>query len=397
MNVDLSGPLYDALKKTIVEYNVLRTGGNIDGARVKAADAAHLLRQIARMTPINRARNLQLAAEWEGVANGTAKPVVHGTRRTQSRPAARDSEDDSEIEEEDFVKKADSLRTTSKTKWDDIGGLEPVKRLMMETVVIAGLKKPEAIKPWKGIMLFGPPGTGKTLLASAAAGSLNASFYNVKSSNVLSKYFGESAKLITALFDSARKNAPSIVFIDEFDSLTTSRDSTTNDASRTVLSTLLAELDGLSDKKVDRLLLTLAATNTPWDLDPAILSRFPRRVYLPLPDADACASIIQLHTKGLDMSKVNIKKLSEKCVDMFYSGRDLSSFCQQAMWAMIHDVNPDLYKRADLPFEKLREESLKVRPLSNDDFEEAWKIIKSPLTKDKIERYEQWSKEMGDA
>lgn len=405
MNVDVSEPLYDLLKKTIASYNVHRANGNMEAARQKAGEAANICRQIANMTPINRVRNLRLAEEWEAVATGTVKTKSRpnprqsssGHRRAVSRDAKEDAESDDEVEtEEEFIKRADSLRTTSKTKWADIGGLDNVKQLMMETVVIAGLKKPEAIKPWKGILLFGPPGTGKTLLASAAAGSLNASFYNVKSSNILSKYFGESSKLITALFDSARNHAPSIVFIDEFDSLTTSRDGETSDASRTVLSTLLAELDGLSDKKVDRLLLTLAATNTPWDLDPAILSRFPRRVYLPLPDAEACASIIGLHTKGLDMSGINLKAISEKCVDLFYSGRDLSSFCQQAMWAMIHDVNPDLYKQADLPFEKLSKMSLKTRPLIMSDFEEAWRVIKSPLTKNKIEQYEHWSKEMGD-
>jgi len=401
MNIDVSEPLYNLLKKTIASYNVHRANGNMDTARQKAGEAANIFRQIANMTPVNRTRNLHLAEEWEAVANGVVRTKprqrVSGHKRPNTRNVRTEDEGDEEVEtEERLLKKADSLRTTSQIKWTDIGGLDPVKKLMMETVVIAGLKKPAAIKPWKGILLFGPPGTGKTLLASAAAGSLNASFYNVKSSNILSKYFGESSKLITALFDSARNHVPSIVFIDEFDSLTSARNGDTSEAARTVLSTLLSELDGLSDKKVDHLLLTLAATNTPWDLDPAILSRFPRRVYLPLPDAAACSSIIRLHTKGLDMSGINMKALSEKCVDLFYSGRDLSSFCQQAMWAMIHDVNPDLYKQADLPFEKLSKMSLKTRPLIESDFKEAWKIIKSPLTQDKIEHYEQWSKEIGD-
>lgn len=218
----------------------------------------------------------------------------------------------------------------------------------------------------------------------------------MKTESILSKYFGESSKLITALYNSARDHSPSIVFIDEFDSLSPSRDGEASEASRKVLSTLLTELDGLGDKNSNRLLLTLAATNTPWDLDTAVLSRFPRRIYVPLPDAESTRAIIKLHTKGLDISNVDLKSISGKCVDMLYSGRDLSNFCQQAVWNMVHDSNPDLYKLAEIPFDKLSQKSLKTRPLNDADFAEGWKRIKSPLTRDKIERYEQWNSQCGE-
>ncbi len=137
------------------------------------------------------------------------------------------------------------LISKSRITWDEIGGLDNVKLLMMETVVISALRKPAAIQPWKGILLFGPPGTGKTLLASAAAGSLNATFFNVKASSVLSKYFGESSKIISALYEVARERAPSIVFLDEIDALTTRRSNDTSEATRRMLSTLLTELEGV--------------------------------------------------------------------------------------------------------------------------------------------------------
>lgn len=386
MKIDLSAPLYETLKKAASEYTSLKNSGDLEAAKQKAGDIAKIYRQLAEMNPASRTENLKRAAKWEAASRGTlAKP------RPQSSAASEE-----EREDDGLTKKVEALLTKSTVKWSDIGGMERVKQLLMETVVIAGLKKPDSIKPWKGILLFGPPGTGKTLLAAASAGSLDASFYDVKTESILSKYFGESSKLITALYNSARTHSPSIVFIDEFDSLSPSRDGEASEASRKVLSTLLTELDGLGDKNSNRLLLTLAATNTPWDLDTAVLSRFPRRIYVPLPDAESTRAIIKLHTKGLDISNVNLESISGKCVDMLYSGRDLSNFCQQAVWNMVHDSNPDLYKLAEMPFDMLSQKSLKTRPLNDADFAEGWKRIKSPLTKDKIERYEQWNNQCGE-
>ena len=384
MKIDLSAPLYETLKKAASEYTSLKNSGDFEAAKQKAGDIAKIYRQLAEMSLANRTDNLKRAAKWDAASRGTLE-----------KPKSQNSSEE-ERDEDELTEKVEALLTKSTVTWSDIGGMERVKQLLMETVVISGLRKPESIKPWKGILLFGPPGTGKTLLAAASAGSLDASFYDVKTESILSKYFGESSKLINALYNSARNHSPSIVFIDEFDSLSPSRDGEASEASRKVLSTLLTELDGLGDKNSNRLLLTLAATNTPWDLDTAVLSRFPRRIYVPLPDAESTEAIIKLHTKGLDITNVNLKNISEKCVNMLYSGRDLSNFCQQAVWNMIHESNPDLYKLAEMPFEKLSQKSLKTRPLYDDDFIEGWKRIKSPLTRDTIERYEQWNSQCGE-
>ena len=319
MKIDLSAPLYETLKKAASEYTSLKNSGDFEAAKQKAGDIAKIYRQLAEMSLANRTDNLKRAAKWDAASRGTLE-----------KPKSQNSSEE-ERDEDELTEKVEALLTKSTVTWSDIGGMERVKQLLMETVVISGLRKPESIKPWKGILLFGPPGTGKTLLAAASAGSLDASFYDVKTESILSKYFGESSKLITALYNSARNHSPSIVFIDEFDSLSPSRDGEASEASRKVLSTLLTELDGLGDKNSNRLLLTLAATNTPWDLDTAVLSRFPRRIYVPLPDAESTKAILKLHTKGLDITNVNLKNISGKCVDMLYSGRDLSNFCQQAV------------------------------------------------------------------
>lgn len=381
--IDLSTEQYRKLQTVIAEFRNALSQNNSEVAKKKAFEAATLCRRLADLRPAQKQKFLELAEDW------MQKSRIDFSRKEGQQSTVKEDVDV-------YRSTIDSLLTKSTVKWSDIGGMERVKQLLMETVVIAGLKKPDSIKPWKGILLFGPPGTGKTLLAAASAGSLDASFYDVKTESILSKYFGESSKLITALYNSARDHSPSIVFIDEFDSLSPSRDGEASEASRKVLSTLLTELDGLGDKNSNRLLLTLAATNTPWDLDTAVLSRFPRRIYVPLPDAESTRAIIKLHTKGLDISNVDLKSISGKCVDMLYSGRDLSNFCQQAVWNMVHDSNPDLYKLAEIPFDKLSQKSLKTRPLNDADFAEGWKRIKSPLTRDKIERYEQWNSQCGE-
>ena len=381
--IDLSTEHYKRLQTVKADFQMAVSQNNCETAQKKALEASSLCKRLAELRPAQREKFLELAEDWR------VKSRMDFSKKNIQHPVVKESIDE-------YQSTIESLITKSTVKFSDIGGMERVKQLLMETVVIAGLKKPDSIKPWKGILLFGPPGTGKTLLAAASAGSLDASFFDVKTSSILSKYFGDSPKLITALYNSARSHSPSIVFIDEFDSLSPSRDGEASEASRKVLSTLLTELDGLGDKNSNRLLLTLAATNTPWDLDTAVLSRFPRRIYVPLPDAESTEAIIRLHTKGLDITNVNLKNISDKCVDMLYSGRDLSNFCQQAVWNMVHDSNPDLYKLAEIPFEKLSQKSLKTRPLYDDDFIEGWKRIKSPLTRDTIERYEQWNSQCGE-
>jgi SpoVK/Ycf46/Vps4 family AAA+-type ATPase len=137
--------------------------------------------------------------------------------------------------------------------WEDIGGLENVKDLIKKSVVIGIIEnKPKAIEAWNTILFYGPPGTGKTLMAAVVAKNIDATFFDVKVSQMLSKYYGESPKIMSALFEVAREEAPSVVFIDEFDSIALSRGGEIDEESRRGLSTLLAELDGLQSKSASK-------------------------------------------------------------------------------------------------------------------------------------------------
>jgi len=387
MTVDLSGPLYASLEKAKKQFEKAKRERNIELAKEKARECARISKALAKNVPNYADIYLKQAYDWERKAEHVAE------KRRLERTTSGGSETD---EDDEYKSQIEALILKSKVTWKDIGGLEKVKQLMMETIVISGLKKPESIKPWKGILLFGPPGTGKTLLAAAAAGSLNATFISVEAGKVLSKYFGESSKLISALYEVARERAPTIVFIDEFDALSLSRDSDISEASRRMLSSLLSALDGLQDKKSKNFVLTLAATNTPWNLDQAVLSRFPRRINVSLPDEAACREIIKIHTKDLDISNIEIPKIAEKCVEKMYSGRDLSNLCQLTMWNMVREENKNLSELANLSYEELMKRSLKVRSLEMKDFYDAFENIKTPLSENDIERYDQWSKEFGE-
>ena len=380
MPVDLSGALLSAFEKAKNEYEKAKNEGDVELAREKALECARIMRAVAKNVPEYAENYLKRAKKWEKLAEKVGK-VEH--KETYEKETG-----------DEFKEYISTLISKSKVRWEDIGGLEEIKQLMMETIVVAGLKKPEAIKPWKGILLFGPPGTGKTLLAAASAGSLNATFFNVKADKILSKYFGESSKLVSALYEVAREKAPSIVFIDEFDALSISREEA-GEASRRMLSTLLAELDGFQDKKKDEFVLTIAATNTPWDLDFAMLSRFPRRIYVPLPDKKTCMEIIKIHTKGLDISKLNLSEIAEMCVQKLYSGRDIANLCQQAIWNMIREENKNLKEMANYSYKEMREKSLKIRQLEMEDFYAAFEKVHSPLSKEDIAKYEKWNEKYG--
>ncbi|NPA47180.1 MAG: ATP-binding protein [Thermococci archaeon] len=402
MPVDLSGPLMSAFKKAKREFEKAIKNGDMETAGKKAMECARILRQLSKYDEFNRESYLQKAKKWDAIGRDIeagrygvkrkSRPMREGRRNTGGAAGAGE---EGEEEADQFRRYVEGLITRSSVRWGDIGGLDEVKRLMMETVVISALQRPSSIQPWKGILLFGPPGTGKTLLASAAAGSLKATFFSVKASSVLSKYFGESTKIISALYSVARERAPSIVFIDEVDALTTKRSGEQSEASRRMLSTLLTELDGFQDKGSDLLVMTLAATNTPWDLDEAVLSRFQRRVYVPLPDEKAAKEIIRINTRGLDIRKLDLNAIAEESVRRLYSGRDIKNLCQEAVWNMIREENRDLHKLAELPYEKLKRRSLRTRPLEMRDFEAAFRKIKSPLTRRDVERYERWAEQFG--
>jgi len=186
-------------------------------------------------------------------------------------------------------------------KWDDVAGLLEAKKSLYEALVMP-IKMPDFftgnVEPWKGILLYGPPGTGKTYLAKACATECESTFFSVSSSDLMSKYVGESEKHIKNLFKMANEKAPSIIFIDEIDSLCGSRSEGENESSRRVKTEFMVQMQGLGNKN-DKVLV-LGATNLPWSLDSALRRRFEKRIYIPLPDIEAREYLLKNKLKGLD-------------------------------------------------------------------------------------------------
>jgi vacuolar protein-sorting-associated protein 4 len=181
-------------------------------------------------------------------------------------------------------------------KWSDVAGLDRAKEALQEAVVLP-MKFPQLFqgkrKPWKGILLYGPPGTGKSYLATACATEAKGTFYSVSAANIVNKFMGESERLVKSLFELARTTKPSVIFIDEIDSLMSSRSEGENDATRRIKTEFLVQMQGVG--KDDDGILVLGATNIPWDLDPAVRRRFQKKIYICLPDESARVHMLKLN------------------------------------------------------------------------------------------------------
>ncbi|CAE8710474.1 unnamed protein product, partial [Polarella glacialis] len=183
----------------------------------------------------------------------------------------------------------------------------------------------------RGILLYGPPGTGKSYLAKACATEADATFFSISSSDLVSKWMGESEKLVRSLFEMAREHHPSIIFIDEVDSLAGARgESGESDAARRIKTEFLSQMDGVGKSSAQ--ILVLGATNTPWDLDTAIRRRFEKRIYIPLPEAEARLLLLQLHLGDTphEISREDLVAIAERTEG--FSGADISILTRDAIY-----------------------------------------------------------------
>jgi SpoVK/Ycf46/Vps4 family AAA+-type ATPase len=219
------------------------------------------------------------------------------------------------------------------TRLTDIAGMADVKK-QLELSLLGPIRNPDLMKTFKvsargGLLLYGPPGCGKTFVAKAVSGELGANFYQVGIADVLSRWLGESENSIRAIFDSARRNAPCVLFFDEVDALGHRRSALSGSAGlRTVVNALLEELD--SATSVNDGVYVLGATNAPWDVDPALRrpGRFDRMIFVPLPDAEARAAIMKLHLQDRPVEGINLAEVAKR-TDGF-SGADLAHICDSA-------------------------------------------------------------------
>lgn len=188
-------------------------------------------------------------------------------------------------------------------------------------------------KPWKGILLYGPPGTGKSFLAKACATECESTFFSISSSDLVSKWQGESERLVKHLFEMARENTPAMIFIDEVDSLCGKRTEGENESSRRIKTEFLVQMDGCGNSQEG--ILVMGATNTPWELDEAFRRRFQKRVYIHLPEPQARAHMFKLKIKGVknNITEEEFHKLGE--ASDLYSGSDIANVSNEALFMPI--------------------------------------------------------------
>ena len=264
-------------------------------------------------------------------------------------------------------------KVSSTITYDEIGGLkEEIGRL--REIVELPLRHPEifqrlGIEAPSGILLYGPPGCGKTLLAKALANECEASFFSVNGPEIMNKYYGETEAKLRDIFKEAREKAPSIIFIDEIDAVAPKREDVFGDVEKRVVAQLLALMDGLSDRGD---VVVMGATNRPEGMDPALRrpGRFDREAEIDVPNIKSRLEILQIHTRGMPLSKdVSLKELAKRVHG--YTGADLRALCRESALKALRRYIPDI----DIESEIIEPEVLEKLNVTSEDFHKAFKEI----------------------
>lgn len=269
-------------------------------------------------------------------------------------------------------------------KWEDVAGLEEVKKAIRESIVYPS-KRPDLFPLGfpRGILLYGPPGCGKTLIAAAVATEIDAAFFSVDAASIMSKWLGEAEKNVAKLFKSAReatmKHGSAIVFIDEIDSLLGVRYNEVGGEVR-VRNQFLKEMDGIMDKGKNWPLYVIGATNKPWTLDWGFIRRFQKRIYVPVPDFETRLKVYELYTQKLVMEGVDLREVAR--MSEGYSGSDIRDVCQAVQLRVVSEL-----------FEsgKYLDKSAKPRPITMEDFKQVISQRKPSITQDMVKAYELWA------
>jgi transitional endoplasmic reticulum ATPase len=272
-----------------------------------------------------------------------------------------------------IAEKGETLRAATQVSYEDIGGLKEEIQKVREMIELP-LRHPEifeklGIEAPKGVLLYGPPGTGKTLLAKAVANETNAHFISISGPEIMSKFYGESEARLREIFKEAKEKAPSIIFIDEIDSIAPKREEVTGEVERRVVSQLLSLMDGLEARgKV----IVIAATNRPNAIDPALRrpGRFDREIEIKVPDKRGRLEILQIHTRNMPLD-TDVDQDRVAAVTHGFVGADLEYLCKEAAMKCLRRLLPEL----NLEDEKLAPEVLNKLIVTMSDFENAVKEV----------------------
>lgn len=273
-------------------------------------------------------------------------------------------------------------------EWDDIAGLDFAKKTIQE-IVVWPLLRPDIFtglrKPPKGLLLFGPPGTGKTLIGKCIASQSQSTFFSISASSLTSKWIGDGEKMVRALFAVAKVHQPSVVFIDEIDSLLTQRSDTEHESSRRIKTEFLVQLDGAGTGDEERILV-VGATNRPQELDEAARRRLVKRLYIPLPEFLARKQIVE-RLMSKERSVLTAKEIDDiASLTDGYSGADMKNLCQEASLGPIRSISFSAMHQITAD---------QVRPIALDDFKAALQRVRASVSNKDLDAYVQWDKTYG--
>jgi vacuolar protein-sorting-associated protein 4 len=361
--------------------------GKRSAAMSKYIEAADILVRVLKVSKNPQLRRIALERADQYVAR--AKTLRSG--RLPARGPTPDFEG-VELEDQEDKELQDDIESMiikekPDVKWEDVANLDEAKQALRESVILPMLR-PDlftgARRPWKGVLLFGPPGCGKTLIAKAVANEAGCTFFNADAASIVSKWLGESERLVKNLFGSARKEQPAIVFMDEVDALTGERGSDQVGGERRLKTQFLIEMDGMKSRKGDHIVV-LGATNRPWDLDAAFRRRFERRIMVPMPEFEARVRIFEIHTKGIDLAPdVDFNSLGEKTKG--YAGSDIALICREASLQPIRELDAS---------GAIRDKEIQARSVQLSDFLESLRNIRSVVSPDELARYLEWDSKHG--
>jgi vacuolar protein-sorting-associated protein 4 len=386
----LSERMFQQAKQIAEEAVRLDNNGNYKAALPLYLQAAEILAKMVRFS-----ENSTLRVKYSDAAKTyieRAQAIKTLAARTAPIGKTIKATAGGEEESEEAERKQDILETilTEKpnVKWEDVADLKDAKQALREAVIIPTLRpdlfQSKTRRAWRGILLFGPPGCGKTMIAKAVATECEATFLSIDAASIMSKWLGESERLVKELFNVARENQPAIVFIDEVDSVASSRTGEEIGGERRVKTQFLKEMDGVSTK-IDEKVLALGATNRPWDIDEAFRRRFEKRIYLPMPDVDARKELFKIYTKEIEVDQdFNVDKVVEATDG--YTGSDIALICREASMQPIRELDSS---------GKITDPSVKVRSVNMEDFLTAVKHVRPVVSANELNRFKEWNDEFG--
>lgn len=279
------------------------------------------------------------------------------------------------------------MQARDDTTFKDIAGMKQVKIALTEMVILPSVRSDiyTGIRtPPRGLLLFGPPGNGKTYIARAVANEVNATFFSISATSFASSLVGHAEKLLRALFTVARRKQPSLIFIDEIDSILTKRCENDQEHTRKLKTEFLVQFDGVATDKSDNVTI-IAATNLPQELDEAAVRRFEKKIYVGLPDFETRKQLLRRTLTKLP-NKLTPEHVDKVCSDtMGYSASDLNALCKEAAMLPLRDLGAGIL---DVKREAIRE-------VSKVDFDKAMAAIKPSVSKKSLKMAEQWNEDFG--